>query len=176
MYEGAVNNLFSGLCTNLLICACASVLPLIIGFIVVFTQLGKPAAEPHPAWRLIECVSPVPLLLWMFYAMPRSTGNVLMIIVLSICHLGFIPLHIRNTYGVRSFVLCAMDLLIALFNWSMIASFVSSLDIVRAAGVIHGRTYSADPYVYALGMSFVFLLLLHAIRYALLRVLKADAP
>lgn len=174
MYEGAFSLLISGFCTNLLIVACASLLPLIIGAIVVFPQLGGSAAEPHPAWGLIECVAPIPLLLWLFYIEPDSSANVMVILVLSVCHLGFIPRHIRGTYSVRRFILCAVDLLSTLFKWSMIAGFVAGLDLVRAAGVIHGRIYTPDAYAYALGLSVAFLLLLQGLRYVLSRILKTD--
>ena len=58
--------LLSGLGTNLLISVAASILPMLVGMIVLLVKRGRNVGRINPAWYVAECVPPVALMMGLF--------------------------------------------------------------------------------------------------------------
>ena len=158
-------------------CFVAFIHPMLAGMTVLLIKRGKKVKRPCFAWSIAECIPPLALMLVLFYADPRfglfrsneNAGLLICMLVLSISHTGYIPLHIRDRYTARNYFVCAIDLFCSLLKWSTVAGYVMGRDIIRSANNIVSRSYSTDAYIIAFAILFGILLLLQFVKWLIAR-------
>lgn len=176
METGMMPMLLQGLLNNFAMCFFAIHHPMLVGLIVLLVKRRKKVVQPCWAWNIAECISPLAFMLVLYYGAFSVFGwtwlsaELVTVLVLSISHTAYIPLHIHDRYTARNYFACVMDLICSLLTWSTIASVITVTEITRRAMIVHSRTFTSEVYFITFALLFGVLLLFKLIKLMILKI------
>ena len=168
--------ILNGLLNNILITVLSSILPFMVG--VVFTILAKQKVflkrGVKAASYIFECFVPIITMLFLFYnvsflAKTTEIPRIVFCIAgFTISFLGYMSARYREDWSIiKNIIVNALNLVLTVFKWSFVASFIAVGDLTRQLMMITQRSFEGSILWLGLIIPFVILFIFHAIKYVL---------
>ena len=172
---------------NVLVTALSAFVPLIVG--VGFTILMH-FTKTNPVPKIIryltiplESLVPVIVIVAVYYipfpdilpfSIPFSVESIACCVIgLTLCFLAYMPhRYNENDSIIKNIAVNGLGLIASIFKWSTIVGYIAVTDIMRAAAVQYGRTYTVIYYIWPLIVSFIVLAVIYILKNILRDVLK----
>ncbi|MBQ6946423.1 MAG: hypothetical protein IJN42_00095 [Clostridia bacterium] len=158
----AVKILLEGWGNNFLITFVSMIFPLLIGLAAYLLTKYFPILGKVFHWLSLpfECLCPVVLLLvYFFVVFPEMNATILVIIVMSLCYLGYMPARFNSDFSfLKNFLYHGLGLFSSIYKWSFCVGYVGTMDLLRASNMLRNNSYEPGWVLIALFGSLAVLL------------------